>query len=209
LGLSKSAYMRKRFSGSQAILNAREQSLVADMLRQLMEPPRHVLDMPSGHGRFTHQLRAAAQEQLVCADLRKNRLDALVAEEPEAGTPIATRTVDIFSRTDLPDAAFDLVFNFRFFHHVNDATSREHVVDELVRVARRYIIVSYYDTVSVHALQKRIWRHKGHKRRLPMVPRSEFLELFKKRGCEVIDDRGVLPGIHAHRIALLERIMTQ
>lgn len=205
MGISKTEYMRKRFSGSQALLNAREQLLVRRMLDRLEAVPARILDMPSGHGRFTPQLRKHAGERLVCADLRTSRLKALVAEESEAGVPIETREVDIFQDVPLANATFDLVFNFRFFHHVNEGHLREHVIGELVRLSRRYILVSYYDTVSVHALQKRIWRRKGHKRSLPMVPRLKFLGMFEALGCRVIADEGVLPGIHAHRIALLER----
>jgi hypothetical protein len=29
--------------------------------------------------------------------------------------------------------------------------------------------------------------------------------MFAQKGCCILDDKGVLPGIHAHRVALLEK----
>jgi hypothetical protein len=201
----RATYLKKRYRGSQSVLNYREQRFVDSMLAQVAEPLEEVIDVPCGHGRFTPQLRQAATRRLVCADLRLEHIKALVGAEGTIGTPIETAQVDLYQRLPFADEEFDLVFNFRFFHHIRDAGHREHVISELARISARYLIVSYYADSVVHALQKRLWRHAGHSRDLPMIGVPEFRRCFGEYGCEVVEDRAVLPGIHAHHIALIRR----
>ena len=106
------------------------------------------------------------------------------------------------------DNAFDLVFNLRFFHHVRDPELRSHVAGELVRVAARHLIVSYYHPAPLHFSFKR-WRgHPKHALDLALLEKQSFLEIFAALGCCVLADRAVLPFVHASRIALLRKTMT-
>ena len=141
----------------------------------------------------------------MCGDKRLEHIEALVGAESDEGVPIETVQADVYEPFPFEDHEFDLVFNFRFFHHVRQDDQRRHLVGELARVSKRYLIVSYYEAAPIHALQKRLWHREGHSRDLPMIPRREFLGMFAEKGCTVLDDRGVMPGIHAHRVALLEK----
>lgn len=199
------SYLKRRYGGSQSVLDRRERRRVDELLDTIGVQER-ILDLPCGHGRFTPQLRARAGKVLVCADHNQKNIDALVAAEVEAGAPIETRLVDLFDSLPFDDDSFDLVFNFRFFHHIFEKRLRTHVIGELVRVSRRYLLVSYYDDVWLHRTQKRLWRRRGHRRELPMVARSTIHLEFAQAGCRVLVDHAVLPMIHAHRIALFEKI---
>ena len=42
-----------------------------------------------------------------------------------------------------------------------------------------------------------------------MIARAEFDRLLREVGCRRVDDRSLLPGIHAQRLILLERIDDQ
>lgn len=201
----RATYLRNRFGRSQSFLNWREKRFVTDMLAMMERPLSHILDVPCGHGRFTPQLRPEASERLVCGDLLVEHIEALLAAESDNGTPIETVQIDLFKPFPFDNEEFDLVFNFRFLHHVRKDEQRQHLIKELVRVAKRYLVISYYETAPIHALQKRLWRREGHYPDLPMVPREDFHGLFAQQGCRLLDDRGVLPGIHAHRVALFER----
>ncbi len=201
----RAAYLKKRYRRSQSILNRREQKFVDAMLTQVEAPLEQIIDLPCGHGRFTPQLRRAASQRLVCADLRLEHINALVEAEDAAGTPIETAQVDLYQGLPFPDKEFDLVFNFRFFHHIRDDRHRQNVIAELSRISGQYLIVSYYANSAVHALQKRLWRRSGHTRDLPMISTSELHRWFRQHGCEIIEDRAVLPGIHAHHITLMRR----
>ncbi len=201
----RATYLKKRYRGSQSVLNYREQRFVGDMLTRISDSLEDVIDLPCGHGRFTPQLRQAANRRLVCADLRHEHIRALVEAEDPDGTLIETARVDLYERLPFANEEFDLVFNFRFFHHIRNPDHREHVISELARISGRYLIVSYYADSTVHALQKRLWRRDGHSKDLPMIDTPEFNRRFSEYGCEVVEDRAVLPGIHAHRIALIRR----
>lgn len=202
---SRVAYLRRRYRGSQAIVDRRERRIVGQYLQGLQQVET-VLDLPSGVGRFTPQLRRIASQRLVCGDKWQETLNALErAELEQGGTKIETRAVDLYQSLPFIRGEFDLVFNFRFFHHIRSVEQREHVAAELARVAARYLIVSYYASATVHAWQKRVWNRAGHVRSLPMIPVSVFHNLFIKHEMSVIADRPILPLLHAHRIALLER----
>ena len=201
----REAYLKKRYRRSQAILNRREQRFVDAMLAQVDGPMEQIIDLPCGHGRFTPQLRRAASQRLVCADLRLEHISALVGAEDAVGTPIETAQVDLYQRLPFADREFSLVFNFRFFHHIRDDSHRQHVISELSRISGHYLIVSYYANSAVHALQKRLWRRTGHTRDLPMISTSDLHRCFRQHGCEIVEDRAVLPGIHAHHITLMRR----
>ena len=202
----QASYLRRRYRGSQAIIDRRERKIVGQFLRRLGPQIGRVLDAPSGGGRCTAQLREVASERLVCGDLWDETLQALRrAEQRHDGVAIETTEVDLYQVLPFARGEFDLVFNFRFFHHIRSAEQRNHVAAELARVTSRYLIVSYYATASIHAWQKRIWRRKGHARSLPMIPLSEFHQLFARHGMRIVEDRSVLPLLHAHHIVLFER----
>ncbi len=201
---NREAYLKRRYGGSQSIMDGRERRYVAKLLQRI-GPQKRTLDLPCGHGRFTPQLRANTTELLCCGDHNPKNINALLNAEDGHGIPLETIETDLFKPLVFEDNSFDLVFNFRFFHHIFDDSLRQHVIRELSRVSRRYLIVSYYDNVFLHKAQKQIWRHKNHRRNLPMVPTSKIRREFAQNNCRVVRDKAVLPVIHAHRIALFEK----
>jgi SAM-dependent methyltransferase len=204
--LDRAAYLRHRFGGSQRIVRWREERMVAALLARLEGSLSCVLDAPCGHGRFTAQLRAATRGLLVSADSDPRHLRALRSAESPAYLP---DLVELDLRSPLPfgDRTFDLVFTVRFLHHVREQAWRERLLEDLVRVSRRYVLVSYYEAGSLHSLQKALQHALKPKRgrRLAMVRRSELLRSFDAMGCRVVSDSAILPGLHAHRLVLLER----
>ncbi len=205
--MDRSTYLRKRYGRSQALVNHREQHLVRTFLA-LTGTCERILDLPCGFGRFTPTLREAARQELVCGDRDAERLRELRSDEPRAGTALAIARVDLDGTLPFEDSAFDLVFNFRFFHHVRDADLRSRVAGELVRVAARHLIVSYYHPAPLHLSFKR-WRgHPKHALDLALLEKQSFLEIFEALGCCVLADRAVLPFVHASRIALLRKTVT-
>jgi ubiquinone/menaquinone biosynthesis C-methylase UbiE len=201
----RATYMKTRYRRSQMIVNWREQSIVAGMLGTVQRPLRKILDAPSGHGRFTPQLRPAATEKLICGDIVVDRLEALVNAEAADGAPIEVMELDLFKALPFEDCEFDLVFNFRFFQHVKKEELRDQLIQELARVSGRYVLVSFYEAAALHAWQKRHWKRSGHKRVMPMPSRGDFFAWFAAQGCRVLAHKGVIPGVHAQRIVLFEK----
>ena len=114
----QASYLRRRYRGSQAIIDRRERRIVGQFLKRLGPQIGRVLDAPSGVGRFTAQLREFASERLVCGDLWDETLQALRrAEQRHDGVAIETTKVDLYRVLPFAQGEFDLVFNFRFFHH--------------------------------------------------------------------------------------------
>jgi SAM-dependent methyltransferase len=204
-GLDRAAYMKDRWGGLQGLLNRREQRFVARALAAIGPVPR-ILDLPSGRGRFTARLRAAATAELVCADLDPQRLQALADAEGPAGTPLVLRPVDLLDRLPFADDEFDLVFNFRFLHHVSDEGVRAHVASELARVSRRHLIVSYYGGSPIHGMQRHLWlAASGRRSNVGLISGRRTRDLFAALGCRVVEDRSMLPVLHAHRVMHLEK----
>jgi SAM-dependent methyltransferase len=204
--LDRKTYLERRYRRVQSLVNRREQSLVADLLGRVEPRPARILDIPSGHGRFTPLLRRAATAELVCSDLWQRHLDALAAAEPAEGTPIVLRQADLFGRLPFEDRAFDLVFDFRFFQHVHGDAERRHAAAELVRVARRHLIVSFYRTPSVHRVQQSMRRLlRGRKYKVSFQPPAEFRRLFADLGCTILSESGVVPVLHAQTVLWMER----
>ena len=198
------AYLRHRYGGTQRLVNWREQWIVAALLRQ-MGPAARVMDVPSGYGRFTPALDASATGEVVCVDIDHERLVALRrAEEHEH--PVVRADL----RGALPFAArsFDLVFNLRYLHHVFTLDEQRRAVAELVRVSRRYVLLSYYRRSNLHAVQREVQTvtRPNRRGRPAMIAPAEFDQLLRDVGCRRIADRAMLPGFHAQRLVLLERI---
>jgi SAM-dependent methyltransferase len=113
-------------------------------------------------------------------------------------------------RGSLPFASesFDLVFNLRYLHHVFTREELKQSVAELVRVSRRYVLLSYYRRSNLHAVQREVQTvtRPNRRGRPAMMAPSEFDGLLRDMGCRRIADRGLLPGFHAQRLVLIERI---
>ena len=203
--LDRETYMKRRYRRVQALVNRREQGLVRDLLARIEPRPAKILDIPCGHGRFTAQFRAAARDSVVCSDLWQRHLDALAAAEPPVGTPIVLRQADLLGRLPFEDREFDLVFDFRLYQHLAEPAKRRHVAAELVRVARRHLIVSYYRSPSLHAVQqvlRRVIRRRKYK--VQFERGTEFRAMFTDLGCRVRGEWGVLPLIHGQRVVWLD-----
>ncbi|HOW69738.1 MAG TPA: methyltransferase domain-containing protein [Phycisphaerae bacterium] len=133
-------HYRDRFKkGRRARTNCLENAL----LRQLGERIGHIqvaLDLPSGTGRLSRTLLEFA-DNVILADSSSAMLE--VAREELPDPRVSCRLMDAES-ISLPDASVDLVFCHRFLYHVTSESRRARMLNEMVRVTRRYVILSYY-----------------------------------------------------------------
>ncbi len=202
---TRAEYIKARFGRSQCFVNWREQQIVAGMLELIERPLHQILDIPCGHGRFTPRLRPAATQRLLCGDIAGERLKALLDAEPEEGPTLEIIEVDLLKPLPFETYEFDLVFDIRFFQHLIEKDLRELLIVELARIAKRYVIISFYEASAIHSWQKRIWRRTGHITTMVMLARAEFFSAFERQGLEVMTHKAILPGIHAQRIVLFEK----
>jgi len=199
-------YHRHRYGGTQRLVNWRERRVVASLLRRVGRAER-VLDVPSGYGRLVPVLAALGTRPPVCADLSLPRLFALGRDGDAAHEPILLQA-DLRGTLPFASGAFDLVVNVRYLHHAHTPEDRRRALDELTRVSRRWLVVSYYRRSNVHALQRTL-QHvaRRNRRRGPaMIGHRECATLLHRSGWQVRCERAVIPWIHAHRVVLLERV---
>jgi len=98
------------------------------------------LDLPSGTGRFSDILAKSA-DHVTLADASAAMLE--VAQEDLSHLNASYLKTDA-QQIDLADGSVDLVFCHRFLHHFDNVSARSRILTELVRVSRRYVVLSYY-----------------------------------------------------------------
>lgn len=203
-GKVRERYLNHRYGGTQRLVDALERRLVASLLGGIPRP-LCVLDIPSGYGRFTPQLRELTGGCLVSSDISRKRLGASAREEPQPKERLAFVQADLSRWLPFAPNAFDLVFNVRYLHHVGRTEERHDVLRELVRVSRRWVLASYYAWNLPHGLLKHSQFLQPKRPVTPMPRRRELLTLFAALDCRVVADRALLPGLHAQRVVLLEK----
>ncbi len=116
-------------------------------------------------------------------------------------------SADVRGALPFRTGAFDLVFNLRYLQHAHAESDRVRALAELVRVSRRYVLLSYYRRSNVHAVIRTLQSvTRGSRRRTPsMIDGGEFARLVRSAGCRTVADRGIVPWFHAQRLVLLEK----
>jgi ubiquinone/menaquinone biosynthesis C-methylase UbiE len=160
-----------------------------------------VLDAPCGYGRFS-TLFAKHGGEILCADVST----AMVARSRErvAGEGYRGQYV-VMDIRHLPFKAnaVDATFTMRLFHHGFARDEMAEILKELARVARRWVILSYYRHNLLHAFFRRL---KGFSSRIKMITDDEFQSELKAVPLTMRFRRPVIPYLHAQTIVVLEKV---
>ncbi len=205
--LDRASYLRDRYGRDQRWVHLREVRIVAEMLARV-GPVERALDAPCGHGRLTPLLRQVARQQVVGLDLNRRRMrSTLAAEEDAPGAPLTLLEADLTRPLPLAADSFDLVLCFRLLQHLREEADQQRLLEGLAQVSSRHLVVSYYAAGTLHRLQRRLRvTLRGQPfRPLAMVPPGAMHDRFEAAGLRLLEDRALLPGLHAQRIALVER----
>lgn len=177
----------------------REFHLLDELLRTQPRSER-LLDIPSGGGRLSPTL-AAHTDVLVEADIALGQL--LYARSHYEGR--ADRVWMTASAFHLPfrDGAFDGVVSCRLCHHLPTADERSRLVGELLRVARRFVIVTFFDFHSVkNAIRRALAPFNGKPPKMTMSV-AQVAELAREHGAELIAWPALSRLFSGHRFALI------
>jgi SAM-dependent methyltransferase len=152
------AYARERFTrGTGPSTDRRERVLLEGLLSATgLGPDALVLDCPAGAGRM-EDLLAARGFRVVVADQSPAMLGHAVAALGIAGRGAGSAVADA---TLLPfrDGTFDLVLCHRLIHHFATMEERGALLRSLRAASRRWVLLSWFDAISLQHLRRVVRR---------------------------------------------------
>jgi ubiquinone/menaquinone biosynthesis C-methylase UbiE len=151
-------YARRFERGSRRRIDRREQRAIRRIFGSLPDC-RSVLDVPCGAGRFLPTLAQFCPEVLG-ADIAAEILEFARRRAGSASVPVRVFQGDA-SQLPLADAAVDAILCNRLLHHILKPEERAKILRELHRVARHYVVVSFFDYQGFGALRRLFKRLKG------------------------------------------------
>ena len=170
-----------------------EDAVVGRWLR-LCPPESTVLDVPCGTGRF-NQLLAALGHRVIRADLSLQ----MVAHARQLGpntNEIGSVCFDL-ARPPLRPRSVDAVLIWRFFHHCRTPEDRLLVLLRAAALARRYVILSFYNRECVS-----YWSQRATRKLLGREPKCRGA-IWTRELYELAAHAGLTPlEIHHYRRGL-------
>ncbi len=149
--------------------------------RLLSSRPRAgiLLDLPCGGGRLSPRL-AAHTDLLVEADIGLGQL-MYGRSTHDGGDPRIWMTASAF-HIPFRDGAVDAVVCCRLSHHMPTPSERERLVAELLRVARSYVVMTFFDHRSV--------KNRLRRARAPFNGKPPKMTMTVERVRELADAHG-------------------
>lgn len=169
-------------------------------------PKTHrVLDAPCGGGRVT-VLLAKSGYDVRSADISDAMMQGARENIRENGLNCSVEKQDLEKMT-FPDASFDTIVCFRLFHHLPEVAIRRRIVKELCRVASKNVVMSYFNPLSLGAvdIKFRAWRRGKHRPEYD-TPLREVKSYFKENGFRLVEDFAQKRFIQYLHLAVFERI---
>lgn len=173
------------------------------LLRRLLASQPHcatLLDLPSGGGRLSPQI-AEYTDLLIEADIALGQ----VQYGREFGR-VKTRQVWMTaSGFHIPfrDASIDGIVCVRLNHHLPTAEERERLVRELLRVAKRFVVMTFFDYHSLKNLGRRLRRPLDRKPPKMTMTVHRVRELATQGGFELVQWPALAHMGSGHRYALM------
>lgn len=159
-----------------------------------------LLNIPAGGGRLSEKIAGAA-DVLVEADAAFGQL--LYGREHCADPSRRFWMTASAFHIPFKDASVDAVVSIRLCHHLPTAAERERLVSELLRVARRYVIMTYFDHHSVKNYLRRARAPFNKKPPKMTMTRARVAELAEQHGARVVRDPMLAWQSSGHRYALM------
>lgn len=183
----------------QSLVNWLEQRIVREFLTESLMAGKSLLDVPCGYGRFWGTF-ADFDLRLVGIDCDP-QMTRKAAESPERNGhshPICGNVLAL----PFDDDSFDCVTCIRFLHLRFSDPERLSILRELVRVSRRFVIISVYHRTPLHGLWRRF---KGTPGRLRFTTSKQLSALLSQSGLRLQSLRPLQRGLHMQTFALLTK----
>lgn len=159
-----------------------------------------ILDLPCGGGRLTPAFAAAA-DRVIEADIAIGQI-LYGRSESRVATARTWMTASAF-HIPLRDDAVDGTICVRLSHHLPTAAERERLLQELLRVSRRFVIVTYFDHHSLKNLVRRLRRPFNRKAPKMTMMTARVAALALELGARLIAAPPLSRIGSGHRYALI------
>jgi uncharacterized protein YbaR (Trm112 family)/ubiquinone/menaquinone biosynthesis C-methylase UbiE len=155
-----------------------------------------MLEIPCGGGRLSPQL-IDATDLLIQADIGMGQILYAMTQET-FNIPQIYMTASAFS-IPLRDSSVDASVCVRLSHHLATAKQRESLLAELLRVSRRYVIMTFFDDNSI---KNKLRRLRGKRTKLTMTI-AQISELAAAQGARLAASPWLSVIGSGHRYALV------
>jgi protein-S-isoprenylcysteine O-methyltransferase Ste14/SAM-dependent methyltransferase len=164
-----------------------------------------VIDIPCGIGRFYPALRRHAP-QVVQADWSLPMLQIARTENaPNALGYVRALATEL----PFPEAQFDLVLSVRLCHHLPTRDEQRRYIEEVLRISRKWVVLSYLDTDSPHNMVRSTMRRIKGKPLKWSVSGEEVARIAAQQGFTVMNSMLLSKVLSGQRYDVLMRTHSQ
>jgi SAM-dependent methyltransferase/uncharacterized protein YbaR (Trm112 family) len=190
------AYRQKLF---KRMSTAREYSILQRLLRS-QEHCSMILDLPCGGGRLSPQI-APFTDLLVEADIAEGQV-LYGKRSLSLNIPQIWMTASAF-HIPFRDESFDGTVCCRLCHHLPTANERQRLIKELLRVSKRFVIMTFFDYNSIKNTLRRIRQPFDHKPPKMTMTIEEVGRLAAENGAKLVEYPALVFLTSGHRYALI------
>jgi len=175
------------------------------LLNQLLSRQEHcatMLDLPCGGGRLSPQL-APFTDLLIEADIAVGQI--LFGK---ANSHVPTRRIWMTaSAFHIPfqNSSIDAIVCVRLCHHLPASAERERLFCELLRVTRKFVIMSFFDYHSFKNTLRRMSSCLRHKKPKNTMTIQQVAEIARKNAGELVTCPSLSILGSGHRYALIKK----
>ena len=173
------------------------------LLQSLLANQPHcatLLDLPSGGGRLSPQI-ARYTDLLIDADIALGQVKYGM-EFGRVPTPQAWMTASAF-HIPFKDDSLDGVVCVRLNHHLPTPEERERLVRELLRVARKFVVMTFFDYHSLKNIGRRLRRPFDKKPPKLTMTVERVRELAHEGGADLVQYPTLAHLSSGHRYGLM------
>jgi SAM-dependent methyltransferase len=161
-----------------------------------------ILDLPCGGGRLTPAFADSA-ELVIEADIALGQV-LYGRRESQVATPRAWITASAF-HIPLRDRAVDGTVSVRLSHHLPTEDERERHLAELLRVSRRFVIMTFFDHYSLKNWLRRLRRPFDRQPPKMTMTTGQVAAIAQRHGARLVAAPPLSRIGSGHRYALIVR----
>jgi SAM-dependent methyltransferase len=194
---------------TERVNNWNEQRLLRRLLHSasILKLDGCALDLPCGYGRLYDILRGLGVS-VVESDWSFHLLGAARSFHANGENLLPAAGYVRATAFELPfrDRAFELVLSVRLCHHIREHEERLRYLREIMRVSRKWLIFTYFDTASIKNRTHELRRRVNGKRSKWTLDSSEVKKVSQSAGFEVVESIWMSRFFSGHRYVLLHRV---